>query len=178
MVAGVDYVIEQGYVDPEKLGVGGWSYGGMLTNHVITQTTRFKGAITGASATLYVVNYGHDQYQRWWEMELGLPWRNRELWEALSPFNKVENIETPTLIVGGEKDWNVPIINSEQLFMAMKRLGKSAQLVVYPGEFHGIGTPSYRKDLYERYLAWYGQYVKGEDPEEASDEPSEESKAE
>lgn len=162
VVAGVDWVIEQGYGDPDRLAVMGWSYGGMLTNHVITRTDRFAAAITGASATLYVVNYGHDQYQRWWEYELGLPWEpeSRALYEKLSPFNSVERIVTPTLIVGGEKDWNVPIINSEQLYLALRRLGREAELVVYPGEFHGIGKPSYEKDLYERYLAWLDKYVK------------------
>jgi dipeptidyl aminopeptidase/acylaminoacyl peptidase len=163
VLASVDDVIERGYADPDRLGVGGWSYGGMMTNHVITKTTRFKGAYTGASATLYVANYGHDQYQRWWESELGLPWRNRDLWGKLSPFNRVEEVVTPTLILGGEKDWNVPILNSEQLFMALKRLGKTTELVVYPGEYHGIGTPSYIKDLYQRYLAWFAKYVKGQD---------------
>ena len=165
VLASVDDAIERGYADPERLGVGGWSYGGMMTNHVITKSKRFKGAYTGASATLYVVNYGHDQYQRWWEAELGLPWRNRELWEELSPFNRVEDVVTPTLIVGGEQDWNVPIINSEQLYMALKHLGKTTELVVYPGEGHVFETPSYNKDLYERVLAWFGKYVKnGEAP--------------
>ncbi len=164
VMAAVDDVVERGYADPERLGVGGWSYGGMLTNHVITKTDRFKGAYTGASATLYVVNYGHDEYQRWWESELGLPWRNRELWEKLSPFNQVEKVVTPTLIVGGEQDWNVPIINSEQLYMALKRLGKTTELVVYPGEYHVFSTPSYNKDLYERFLAWFEKYVKGVEP--------------
>jgi len=162
VLASVDDAIARGYADPERLGVGGWSYGGMMTNHVITKTKRFKGAYTGASATLYVANYGHDQYQRWWESELGLPWRNRELWEKLSPFNRVDDVVTPTLIVGGEQDWNVPIINSEQLFMALKRLGKTTELVVYPGEGHVFATPSYNKDLYERFLAWFGKYVKTE----------------
>jgi dipeptidyl aminopeptidase/acylaminoacyl peptidase len=163
VLASVDYVIEQGYADPDRLGVGGWSYGGLLTNHVIVKTGRFKAAITGASSTLYVANYGHDHYQRWWEYELGVPWKkeNRKIWEKLSPFNYVENVTTPTLIVGGEKDWNVPILNSEQLYQALKRLGRTTQLVVYPGEFHGIQKPSYIKDLYERYLEWYGKYVKG-----------------
>jgi dipeptidyl aminopeptidase/acylaminoacyl peptidase len=164
VMAAVDDAVERGYADPERLGVGGWSYGGMLTNHVITKTDRFKGAYTGASATLYVVNYGHDEYQRWWESELGLPWRNRELWEKLSPFNQVEKVVTPTLIVGGEQDWNVPIINSEQLYMALKRLGKTTELVVYPGEYHVFSTPSYNKDLYERFLAWFEKYVKGVEP--------------
>lgn len=163
VMAAVDYVIEQSFADPDRLGVGGWSYGGLLTNNVIVKTGRFKAAITGASSTLYVSNYGHDHYQRWWVEELGVPWKkeNREIWDTLSPFNYVENVTTPTLIVGGEKDWNVPIINSEQLYQALKRLGRTTQLVVYPGESHGIDTPSYIKDLYERYLDWYGKYVKG-----------------
>jgi dipeptidyl aminopeptidase/acylaminoacyl peptidase len=173
VVAAVDWAIEKGWTDPERLGVGGWSYGGMLTNHVITKTDRFAGAITGASATLYVANYGHDQYQRWWEYELGLPWdpESRKVWEELSPFNRVEKIVTPTLIVCGEKDWNVPVINSEQLFMALKRLGRTAELVVYPGEYHGIGTPTFIQDRWERYLDWFDRYVKG-GADDADDAPS------
>jgi dipeptidyl aminopeptidase/acylaminoacyl peptidase len=162
VLAGIDYVIQRGYADPERLGVFGWSYGGILTNYVITQTDRFKAAITGASETLYIANYGHDQYQRWWEHELGLPWENRELWERISPFNRVEKIVTPTLIMGGEKDWNVPINNSELLYQALRRLGRTTQLVVYPDEYHSISRPIFIKDLYERYLDWFARYVKGE----------------
>ena len=80
----------------------------------------------------------------------------------MSPFNKVTNITTPTLIMGGEIDWNVPIINSEQLYQALKRLGRTTELVVYPGEYHGFTTPSHIKDRLERYLAWYAHYVKGD----------------
>lgn len=161
VMAAVDDAIERGWADPDRLGVGGWSYGGILTNHVITKTDRFKAAITGASEVLYVANYGHDMYQRWWEYELGLPWEPeaRERYERLSPFNKVDRVVTPTLILGGEEDWNVPIINSEQLYLALKRLGVETQLIVYPGEYHGIDTPSYRKDLYQRYLKWFGEYL-------------------
>ncbi|MCP4594563.1 MAG: S9 family peptidase, partial [bacterium] len=112
VMAAVDYVIAKGYGDPDRLGVGGWSYGGGLTNYVITRTNRFKGAYTGAGTFINLSNYGHDQYQRWWEFEYGLPWENRELWAKLSPFSRVENITTPTLILCGEKDWNVPVINS------------------------------------------------------------------
>jgi dipeptidyl aminopeptidase/acylaminoacyl peptidase len=161
-MAMVDYALAQGVADPDKLGVGGWSYGGISTNFIITQTTRFKGAITGASEVLYAANYGHDHYQKLWELELGLPWENRALYERLSPFNKVTSITTPTLIMGGEIDWNVPIINSEQLYQALKRLGRTTELVVYPGEYHGFTTPSHIKDRLERFLAWYAHYVKGE----------------
>ncbi len=162
VMAAVDYAVGQGIAEPDRLGVGGWSYGGILTNYVITQTDRFKGAISGASEVLYVANYGHDHYQRQWEQELGLPWENRELWEKLSPFNYVEKIVTPTLILCGEKDWNVPVLNSEQLYQALRRLGRTTQLVVYPGEHHGIRRPTFQKDRLERYLDWYDRYVKGE----------------
>ena len=158
--AGVDYVISQGYVDEKKLGVGGWSYGGILTNYVITQTDRYAGAISGASEALYRSNYGHDHYQLWWEIELGLPWENAEAWERISPFNNVAKITTPTLWIGGALDWNVPIMNSEQMYQAMKRLGRETQLVVYPGEHHGSRRPTFQKDRFERFLGWFGKYVK------------------
>jgi len=160
VLAGVDYAIAEGFTDPERLGVGGWSYGGILTNYVITKSDRFQAAITGASEVLYRANYGHDHYQRQWEGELGLPWENAEGWERISPFNDVANVVTPTLVMGGEDDWNVPIQNSEQLYQALKRLGVETQLVVYPGQSHGIRVPSYRKDRHERYLAWYDRLLK------------------
>ncbi len=161
VMAGVDSVVARGYADPERLGVGGWSYGGILTNYVITKSTRFKGAVSGASEALYRANYGHDHYQYWWEIELGLPWENPEAWERISPFNDVAKITTPTLWIGGANDWNVPILNSEQMYQAMKRLGRETQLVVYPDEFHGIRRPSFQKDRHERFLGWFDKYVKG-----------------
>ena len=161
VMAAVDYAIAEGYSDPERLGVGGWSYGGILTNYVITKTDRFEGAITGASEVNYIANYGHDHYQFWWENELGLPWENKEAWEKISPWENVDKIVTPTLVMGGKEDWNVPIQNSEQLYQALKRRGIDTQLVVYPDESHGISRPSFRKDRWERYLDWYDDYVRG-----------------
>ena len=142
------------------MGVGGWSYGGILTNYVITQTTRFKAASSGASFGLVTALYGHDEYQLMYELEFGLPWEDPELWAKLSPFTKIEAITTPTLWMGGEVDWNVPIINMEQMYLGMKRLGRETQLVVYPGEHHGIRRPSFEKDRWERWLAWYGKYMR------------------
>jgi dipeptidyl aminopeptidase/acylaminoacyl peptidase len=163
-MAMVDYAVAQGIADPDGLGVGGWSYGGISTNFIITQTTRFKAAISGAGAFLYVANWGHDLYSRDWEIELGLPWENRVLWEKLSPFNRVTKIRTPTLIMGGEIDWNVPVINGEQMYQSLKRLGVPTLLVIYPGEYHEFSRPSFIQDRYERYLHWYDHYVKGEGP--------------
>jgi dipeptidyl aminopeptidase/acylaminoacyl peptidase len=161
-MAMVDYAIEQGIADPEKLAVGGWSYGGISTDFIIAQTTRFKAAISGAGSALFISEYGHDQYQKDYEIELGHPWENKAVWEKLSPFYKVANITTPALFMGGDIDWNVPILSGEQMYQALRRLGRPTELVVYPGEYHDFKTPSHIKDRLERYLAWYGHYVKGD----------------
>jgi dipeptidyl aminopeptidase/acylaminoacyl peptidase len=161
-MAMVDYSVEQGIADPAKLGVGGWSYGGISTDFIIAQTSRFKAAISGAGAALFASMYGHDQYQRDYAAELGHPWESKALWNKVSPFYRVNNITTPTLFMGGDIDWNVPILGSEQMYQALKRLGRPTELVVYPGEYHEFKTPSHIKDRLERYLAWYNHYVKGD----------------
>ena len=161
VMAAVDHVIDMGVADPDRLGVGGWSYGGILTNYVITKTDRFKAAISGASEVNYTANYGHDHYQRVWEDELGLPWETTDLWIRISPFFHLANVTTPTLVMCGQEDWNVPLQNSDQLYQALRRLGVPTQLVIYPGESHGISRPSFQVDRYERYLAWYDRWVKG-----------------
>ena len=160
VMAGVNYAIAEGYSDSARLGVGGWSDGGILTNYVITKTDRFAGATPGASMALLVVNFGHDHYQLVNEREWGLPWESRELWEDSSPFSAIEKVVTPTLIMGGEQDWNVPIQNSEQLYQALRRRDVPTQLVVYPGQPHGLRVPSYQKDRLERYVDWYDKWVK------------------
>ena len=161
-MAMVDYAIAQGIADPDKLGVGGWSYGGMSTDFIIAQTTRFKAAISGAGIALMTSGYGHDQYIKDYDSELGRPWENKAVWEKISPYYRVNSITTPTLFMGGDVDWNVPIIGGEQMYQALKSLGRTTELVVYPGEFHGFTTPSHLKDRLERYLAWYAHYVKGD----------------
>ena len=161
-MAFVDYAVEQGIADPDKLGVGGWSYGGISTDFIIGQTTRFKAAISGAGEALNTALYGHDQYQKDYETELGLPWENEALWDKLSPFYKVTKITTPTLFMGGNIDWNVPILGGEQMYQALKSLGRETELVVYPDEYHEFKTPSHIKDRLQRYLAWYAHYVRGD----------------
>jgi dipeptidyl aminopeptidase/acylaminoacyl peptidase len=161
-VAMVDYAIEQGIADPDQLGVGGHSYGAISTDFIIAQTARFKGAISDAGEALNVTLYGHDQYQKDYDAELGHPWENQGLWDKLSPFYRVTKITTPTLFMGGSLDWNVPIIGGEQMYQAMKSLGRETELVIYPDEYHEFKTPSHRKDRLERQLAWFGHYVKGD----------------
>ncbi len=171
-MAMVDYAIEQGIADPDKLGVGGWSYGGISTDFIITQTTRFKAAISGAGAAEFSSLYGHDQYQKDYETELGLPWENQAAWAKVSPFRNVAKVTTPTLFMGGNIDWNVPILGGEQMYQALKRLGRTTELVVYPDEYHEFSLPSHIKDRLERDLAWYAHFVKADGTPARPAEPS------
>ena len=161
LLAGVDHVIAQGIADPARLGIGGWSYGGILTNYTIATDTRFKAAISGAGSSLQISMYGSDQYIEQYELEVGKPWKTKDVWMKISyPFFEVEKIKTPTLFLGGEKDFNVPIIGGEQMYQALKSTGVETQLIIYPGEHHGIRKPSYVEDQLTRYLAWYAKYLK------------------
>jgi dipeptidyl aminopeptidase/acylaminoacyl peptidase len=165
LLAGVDHVLSLGFVDPNRLGIGGWSYGGILTDYTIATTTRFKAATSGAGSALQTSMYGSDQYIFQYENELGAPWKNPKVWEKVSyPFYKADRITTPTLFMGGEKDFNVPIAGSEQMYQALTSLGVPAQLIVYPGQFHGITRPSFVRDRYDRYLAWYDKHLAGVRP--------------
>ena len=161
LLGAMDQVQKMGVADPDRLGIGGWSYGGILTNYTIATDTRFKAATSGAGSSNQITMYGTDQYITQYEGEIGPPWKAQDLWIKLSyPFFHADRIRTPTLFMGGEKDFNVPITGSEQMYQALRSLGVDAQLVVYPNQFHGITIPSYRKDRMERYLAWYEKYLK------------------
>jgi dipeptidyl aminopeptidase/acylaminoacyl peptidase len=161
VIAGVDYAISQGIADPNRLGVGGWSYGGILTNQVIARDQRFKAATSGAGLSNALAGYGTDQYVREYEAELGTPWSNTEAWMRVSyPFYHADKIVTPTLFLCGDQDFNVPLLNSEQMYQALRSLGRETQLVIYPGEHHAIRKPSYQRDRLQRYLDWYSRFLK------------------
>jgi dipeptidyl aminopeptidase/acylaminoacyl peptidase len=161
LVGAMDRVQTMGLADPDRLGIGGWSYGGILTNYMIATDGRFKAAISGAGSSNQISMYGTDQYINQYETELGPPWKTTDLWLKVSyPFFKADRIRTPTLFLCGEKDFNVPLIGSEQMYQALRSLGVESQLVIYPGQYHGITTPSYRVDRLQRYLDWYEKYLK------------------
>jgi dipeptidyl aminopeptidase/acylaminoacyl peptidase len=160
VLAAVDWAVKQGIADPDRLGVGGWSYGGILTNEVIARDQRFKAATSGAGQGNALLGYGTDQYVKEYEAELGTPWNNPKAYIEVSyPFLHADRITTPTLFLCGDQDWNVPLVNSEQMYQALKSLGQETQLVVYPGESHSLDKPSHRRDRMERYLGWYGKYL-------------------
>jgi dipeptidyl aminopeptidase/acylaminoacyl peptidase len=161
LLAGVDYAVAQGLADPKHLGVGGWSYGGLLTDYTIASDTRFKAGISGAGSGNQISMYGHDEYALQYDSELRPPWETTALWLKVSyPFFHANRIHTPTLFMGGEKDFNVPIAGGEQMYMALRDLGVPTELVIYPGEFHVFTRPSFIKDRADRYIAWFGKYLK------------------
>jgi dipeptidyl aminopeptidase/acylaminoacyl peptidase len=161
VMAGVDHVLKMGFIDERRMGVGGWSYGGILTNYIITKNTRFAAAISGASEADMFSAYGYDDLQRWWRSELGLPWDQAELYKKLSPIYEIAKVKTPTLVMCGEKDFRCPLPQSEQLYLALKTLGKETALIIYPGQSHSIRRPSYEVDRYRRYGFWYDKFLKG-----------------
>lgn len=159
VIAAVDHAIAMGIADPERLAVTGYSYGGYMTNVVITRTDRFKAAASGAGHSLIAANYGHDIYQRWYNWELGPPWKYRDRYDALSPLLRAGEVETPTIFLGGRLDWNVPILNAELFYQSLRQRGIDTRLVVYPGTHHGNWAPEYDKDYLERVVAWFDRYL-------------------
>ncbi len=161
ILGAADYVVQNGIADADKLGIGGWSYGGILTDYTIATDTRFKVASSGAGVAMISSLYGVDQYILQYENELGSPWKNFDKYVALSyPFLKADRIKTPTQFMVGESDFNVPSVGSEQMYQAFRSLGIPTELIIYPGQFHGITNPSFQKDRFERYIAWFNKYLK------------------
>ncbi|HEV7716585.1 MAG TPA: S9 family peptidase [Steroidobacteraceae bacterium] len=160
VLAAVDYAVKQGIAEPTRLGVGGWSYGGILTDNVITRDKRFKAAVSGASIGNALAGYGTDMYTREYEGELGVPWKNLDVYIRNSyPFLHADQVVTPTLFMCGDHDFNVPLLNSEQMYQAVRSVGVETQLVIYPGQYHSFSTPSYLRDRLERWIAWYGKHL-------------------
>lgn len=160
LLGAVDRVVADGVADSARLGIGGWSYGGILTDYTIATTPRFKAAISGAGSALQLSMYGSDMYVTQYEYELGQPWKQPALWTKLSyAFYQADRIRTPTLFMVGERDFNVPAVGSEQMYQALRALGVPTQLVIYPGQYHGLTTPSYQVDRLRRYAAWYDRWL-------------------
>ena len=159
-LAAVDDAVAKGVADPNRLVVGGWSYGGILTNYLIASDRRFKAAVSGASISNVLSGYGTDQYVNDYETELGRPWEHPDVWMKLSyPFFQNARIVTPTLFMGGQLDFNVPLLNSEQMYQALKSRGIDTGLIIYPGQFHGLTRPSFLKDRAQRWLGWYDAHL-------------------
>ena len=162
VVGAANYLIEKGIADENRLGIAGWSYGGITTNYAIATDPRFKAAVSGAGSSLQLTMYGTDQYISQYETELGAPWKNTQKWIDLSyPFFHADRIKTPTLFMASQNDFNVPVAGAEQMYQALRSLGVATELIIYPGQNHGIVVPSYIKDRHERHIRWFNKYLNG-----------------
>jgi dipeptidyl aminopeptidase/acylaminoacyl peptidase len=162
LMAGVDEALRRfPWVDQTRLGVSGGSYGGFMTNWIITQSTRFKAAVSVASVSNLVSFYSTSLYQDLVHAEFGgFPWDNYDLLWQWSPLRYVRQAQTPTLFIHGEQDNDVHITQAEEMYMALRRRGVDTVLVRYPREGHGFREPKHRVDALERTLDWFDKYLK------------------
>ena len=162
LMAGVDEALKRNnWIDANRLAVTGGSYGGFMTNWIITQTPRFRGAVAVASLSNLISFYSTSLYQDLIHAEFGgFPWDNFDALWQWSPLRYVRQVQTPTLFIHGENDNDVHITQAEEMYMALKRRGVETVLVRYPREGHGLREPKHRVDALERTLAWFDRYVK------------------
>jgi dipeptidyl aminopeptidase/acylaminoacyl peptidase len=161
VLAGTDHAVALGLADPQRLAVGGWSYGGYLTDFIIASTGRFKAAVSGAGSGNALAMYGGDEYTSWLELEMGTPWKNLDTYLRVSyPFLHSDRITTPTLFLCGQIDFNVPCIGSEQMYQALRSNRVPSRLVVYPNMHHSPDTPAFTQDRIARFLDWFDRYLK------------------
>ncbi len=172
VLAAMDHAVAAGLSDPARLAIGGWSYGGLTTNYTIATDRRFKAAVSGASESNILAAWGTDQYIRQYDAELGVPWKENDLQTYMKisfPFYHADRITTPTLFMCGEKDFNVPCLNAEQMYQALRETGVPTELVIYPGQFHGLSKPSYIRDRLQRHIDWYDRFLRVPPPSARGD---------
>lgn len=161
VLTGVDSVVQRGTADADRLGVGGWSYGGFMTSWIVTQTDRFRAAIMGAGISNWRSFHGVSNLPTWdTEFYNGDdPYRAGGLFDRFSSVLSIENVRTPTLIIHGEADPYVPVGQGYEFFRAMKERGVEVEMVVYPREGHGITEKAHLKHMLNRAVEWYKRYI-------------------
>lgn len=160
VIAGVDDLVQKGIADPDRLGIGGWSYGGYMSEWAITQTTRFKAAVSGAGMANLISEYGTEQHPSYDEWFWSVPYEKPEGFLNHSPFVFLKNAKTPTLILQGDADTVDPLGQSQELYRGLKRYGVETELVVYPREPHGLREEKHLVDRLNRVVDWYDKHLK------------------
>src|SRR6266481_1675404 len=166
VVAGVKDLVDRGIADPKRLGIGGWSYGGYMSEWAITQTDMFKAAVSGAGLSNLISEYGTEQGPSYDEWFYGVPYEREKVAGFLnsSPFVHLKNAKTPTLILQGDADLTDPLGQSQELYRGLKRYGVETEMVVYPREPHGFREEKHLLDRLNRILAWCDKYLKDKPP--------------
>jgi dipeptidyl aminopeptidase/acylaminoacyl peptidase len=161
LIDGVDYLVEQKIADPNRLGIGGWSNGGFMTEYAITHTTRFKAAVAQAGHSDFFSLYGTSYLSSSLRISFGdSPHVNRKGYDERSPTMSVRNCRTPTLLLHGELDSGVPAGQAYEFYTGLKDVGVETELVVYPRERHNIQERGHQLDVQRRMLAWFDKHLK------------------
>jgi dipeptidyl aminopeptidase/acylaminoacyl peptidase len=160
VMAAADWAVARGIADPSRIGIGGWSYGGYMAAWAVTQTSRFKAAVSGAPVIDMASEFGTEDGSAYDEWFYGTPYERLEGFIKSSPITHVKNARTPTLLLQGENDVTDPIGQSQQFYRGLKRYGVETDLVLYPREGHGLREEKHLIDRLARILAWYDRYLK------------------
>jgi dipeptidyl aminopeptidase/acylaminoacyl peptidase len=161
VLAGVDAALAKYPIDPNRLGVVGWSYGGFMTMWTVTQTNRFRAAVAGAGIANWQSYYGQNLIDQWMIPFFGASvYDDPAVYEKSSPIHFIKNVTTPTLVVVGERDAECPSPQSYEFWHALRTLGVPTQLIVYPGEGHMFVKPEHQRDRMDQTLAWFDKYLK------------------
>lgn len=161
IVAGVEEALRVAPIDSNRLGIAGWSYGGYMTMWAVTQTNRFKAAMAGAGLSNWQSYYGQNLIDQWMIPFFGKSvYDDPEVYAKSSPINFIKKAKTPTLILVGDSDGEVPAPQSYEFWHALKTLGVETQLFVYEHEGHLFANPKHQRDVIERTLAWFDAHLR------------------
>ncbi len=161
LMAAVDAaLLSHRWIDPNRLGVGGWSYGGIMTVWIVGHTDRFKVGVPERFEVDYLSCFGTDQWHTQYVTELGKPWENPELYGKKSPGAFITSIKTPLFLIANENDGNCPPTQAMQLYQRLKLMNQPTELVIYPDEAHSMTVPSHYVDRLHRLVDWFGRYLK------------------
>jgi dipeptidyl aminopeptidase/acylaminoacyl peptidase len=161
IMAGVDEALRVAPIDSNRLGITGWSYGGYMTMWAVTQTNRFKAAMAGAGIANWQSYYGENLIDQWMIPFFGKSvYDDPEIYARSAPITFIKRVKTPTLILVGDSDGEVPAPQSYEFWHALKTLGVETQLVVYEREGHLFANPKHQRDVIARTLAWFDAHLK------------------
>jgi dipeptidyl aminopeptidase/acylaminoacyl peptidase len=156
----VDAVLKEAPIDPERIGIEGWSYGGYMTMWALTQTGRFKAAVAGAGLSNWQSYYGTNNIDTWMLPYFGASvYDDPEVYARSSPITFIKNARTPILIVGGDRDAEVPLSQSYEYWNALRRLGVQTEFVVYPDEGHFFFRRADQVDVASRLVGWFNDHL-------------------
>jgi dipeptidyl aminopeptidase/acylaminoacyl peptidase len=160
ILAGVDEVVKTLPIDNNRVGITGWSYGGYMTMWAVTQTNRFRAAVSGAGLYNWQSYYGENDIDEWMIPFFGASvYEDPAVYAKSAPATFIKNAKTPTLVLVGERDGECPAPQSREFWHALKTLGVETQLVIYPGEGHAIQRPDHRRDIMNRMIGWFDQHM-------------------